>query len=138
MLNRILSNRRLRELFAACDLLLFVRFIGWVWSSIPSFSNELPVWAVLIEYVRLSLTLSFLASGVGLLLHRSWAHLLVLIQFPFRLFSLLLSFGFLTMLAKPFDSPSVYQALLVFAILLELIRFLLTWRAWRGITKASN
>jgi hypothetical protein len=127
-----LDNSNAQKLFGVLDLLLFIRFANQL--RMDFLQSELLFWAIAVEVARPIIICTFLFSGVGLILRKRWACLLSLIQFPFRLFFLFLTFGLLTWLSRPFGGILVYQALLLAAVVLEFLRFAMTWVYWRGIT----
>jgi len=81
---------------------------------------------VFLDILRLVFIVSLLVSAVGLFGMKRWALILSYIQFPFRFVFLLLSFGFISMLARVFDMPGLYRSLIYTAMILECARLILS------------
>jgi len=62
---------------------------------------------------------SLVASAIGLSLAKKWALIVSYVQFPFRFVFMLLSFGFITVMAHLLAMPSLYRPLIYVAMILE-------------------
>jgi hypothetical protein len=118
--------------FGALDALLLVRFMPQIaWPSYV-FDGRFSAWTVALEVCRLLFLVSLAFSALGLVLARRWAIVLSYVQFPFRFVIMLLSFGFIGLLARIPHFPVSYLALMITAMILECIRLAVTIAVHRG------
>jgi len=116
-------RRLLFYLFGLTDVILIARFAPKMLAQLASVSHE-PLPGALLDILRLVFIVSLLVSAVGLFGMKRWALILSYIQFPFRFLFMLLSFGFISMLARVFDMPGLYRPLIYTAMILECARLI--------------
>ncbi len=119
------------QIFGLLDLILVVRFFNRI--EIPMWPSGGPWWANAIAASGAPLLLSCIFSGFGLLFRKRWALIVSVIQFPFHIINLLLTFGFLTKLTLIWGSSFAYNLLVGVALVLEVLRLFISWRAYRHI-----
>ena len=121
--------------FAALDVVLLLRFRGSI--RFPYLMQEVTWWVNALEVMRPILLLSMIASAVGLALARQWGYVVSYVQAPFRYAFVLLSFGFLALLA---GGEASYRIAIYVAMVLEVVRLAVTIymhvKARRGATKS--
>jgi hypothetical protein len=118
-------RRLLFYLFGLADVILVARFAPKMLAQLASVSHE-PLPGALLDILRLVFIVSVLVSAVGLFGMKRWALILSYIQFPFRFVFMLLSFGFITLLARELDMPGLYRPLIYTAMILECARLILS------------
>jgi hypothetical protein len=111
-------RRLLFYLFGFLDAILVVRFAAREFAQLASVSHE-PFLGALLDILRMAFFVSLVASAVGLCLAKKWALIISYVQFPFRFVFMLLSFGFITVMAHLLAMPSLYRPLIYVAMILE-------------------
>ena len=112
--------------FGLLDALLLGRFVRQAANPIHFLMNALPIEIVVVECVRSFLLISLAFTAVGLIWGKQWALWLSYVQFPFRLLFMLLTFGFLGLLARIPDFPVTHFSLMLTAMGLECVRLTVT------------
>lgn len=108
-------------LFGILDIVLAIRFGPSEFEQFGGLSHAtFP--AALLLFSRLLFLASLVVSAVGLFLGKNWALIVTYIQFPFRFVFMLLSFGFISELARVFAMPGLYRPLIYAAMILECAR----------------
>jgi hypothetical protein len=118
----LMTDPRLIRFFGLLDLLILIRFYprwGLLLSPLPV---DFAGWFIALIILDRIFWVSLVFSGIGLLLLTQFSFVLSYIQFPLRFFSFLFSFGFITLLSRMFHSLTLYKALLIIAILLEIVK----------------
>jgi hypothetical protein len=101
-----------------------------------------PVFGIhfVVALLNLAMWLSFAFSSYGLIRRRRWAVVLSYVQFPFRFYTLQLSFWYLNFIPRLIGSEDliVYRAFLGTCMVLECARLGVTIYAHRGVTRWSE
>lgn len=119
----------LLRLFGLLDALLFVRFIEVL--AVPFWTHR-PAWVALFTVAQGLIVVSLALSAYGFFRGRDWAFVLYYVHFPLRVAYAMLSFGFLTYVGRIVGGPLAHWLLLIVAILLELVRLVLTIRCHKS------
>jgi len=122
------QQKGILALFTCLDTVAFLRFMP---QSLP-FRTGQHFTAATIEIAQLTAWAAFPVIAYGLFRRSSWAFWGYYLHFPLRLLFLLLSFGFLTLLARPFHSSTIHTLCIGVAAILEVVRLVLTVRVHRA------
>lgn len=114
-------------IFALLDALLFGRFLLDI-----NFSAE----QFLLNQLKSVFLISLAVSPFGLIFQKKWGYILYYVQFPFRYLFVVLSFGFLTYLVPA--SPSFSRLMIIVAMILEIVRLILTVKIHLTGNKSLN
>ena len=119
--------------FGVLDAILFIRFLGFaieqpliLFKSAKNLSNISLILPFILEIFRTAFYISIPFLAYGLIRMKKWAFTLYYVQFPFRYIFILLSFGFITIISKFFDSNFIYKLLIYISMVLEFIRLIIT------------
>ncbi len=114
-------------IFALLDALLFGRFLLDINFSADQF---------LLNQLKSVFLISLAVSPFGLIFQKKWGYILYYVQFPFRYLFVVLSFGFLTYLVPA--TPSFSRLMIIVAMILEIVRLILTVKIHLTGNKSLN
>jgi len=122
-----------------CGLLDLISFLGTYKQGIilmNSFDNNFDIIS-LFNILQIGLIFSMPVTGIILLFQKKIGLVLYYIQFPLRIGSLILSFGFLFSIFRlPFNT-SIYYIILTIAALLEVMRLTFSIIAHKKLSKVN-